>query len=51
MFQLLLPRYDGAIILLNWGAKDILIISLDTYQGYHQVDVWKVDCVKLELSR
>ena len=47
LFQFPIPRCDDAVTILNWGAGQIWIISLDARQGYHQVAVRLVDREKL----
>ena len=47
LFQFPIPRCDDAITILGNGAGNILIISLDVRQRYHQISVPEVDREKL----
>ena len=42
-FELPIPRCDGNIITVGYGSNKILIISLDSRQGYHQISVRHVN--------
>ena len=46
-FKFPIPRYNDAIIILDYGAGKIWIISPDACQGYHQILVREADREKL----
>ena len=46
-FEFPIPRCDDAIAIIDTGSQYIRIISLDAWQGYHQVTVRKKDREKL----
>ena len=46
-FEFPIPRCDDAIAIIDTGSQYIRIISLDAWQGYHQVTVRKMDREKL----
>ena len=42
-FEIPIPSCDNAIISVGVGSNTNFIISLDSRQGYHQVQVRKID--------
>ena len=46
-FELPIPKCDDDITIIDTGSQFIWIISLDTWQGYEQVTIRKIDREKL----